>query len=209
MGFNEAMQEVLELPKYDILTGRAVDYQQIITDALVNALINIISRINLSLNDSPEYNLQLILNFFIVIAALIFLGAAIGIVYILLKLRARKNHELGVTEIFENVENKRYTLSDLLRHSVKYAEMREYRKAIRHKYIAILVKLNDNNTIQVNKSKTNYRLSNELSVAAPDLSESFGIVVNMFHASWFGKQDVCEEDFNFFSKAAEELLHAK
>jgi len=203
--FNEAMHEVLQRPQYDILTGRAVDYQRVIFEAIGRAIADLLSRIDIDLPGG--YNLQLITTVFIVVLALLLLGASIGLAYILLKRAGKKaQQELGVSALFDDIANKRFSLADLLRLSKEFEEKRQFRDAVRHHYIAVLVSLDDKRTIRVDKSKTNAQLARELADAAPALAGSFVSVVDVFHQTWFGMKVLGEDDYRSFAKSAEVLL---
>jgi len=208
--FYQAMQEVLQKPQYDILTGRSVDYRQLIADAINHAIINFLEQLFLRMPDAPEYNLGAITNVFIIATALLLLGAMIGIVYIILKYKGQNAaKEMSLAAVFDDISNKRFTLGDLLRLSREYAEKNQFRDAVRHYYIAVLVALHDKKTIQVDKSKTNAQLTRELALAAPILSDPFVSVVNVFQETWFGRRSVDASQYHHFTVNAEEILHEK
>ena len=208
--FYEALQEVLQRPQYDILTGRAIDYRQIIIDAINRTIISLLEGMSLHIPDSPDYNLGAITNVFIIVTALLLLGALTGVVYFILKRTGRNAaKEISVAAIFDDISNKRFTLGDLLRLSREYAEKKQFRFAVRHYYIAVLVALHDKKTIQVDKSKTNAQLTRELALAAPALSDPFISVVNVFQEAWFGKKEINVSQYYSFTACAEEILHEK
>ena len=205
--FSGAMQEVLQRPDYDILTGRAIDYQQVIMEALGRAIISLLEQVRLSLPYSPEYNLQAMTFAFIISAALLLLAASMGITYLILKRRGRKIAiNTHASAIFDDIANKRFTLSELLDLSLEYARRHEFRDAIRHYYIAVLVDLHDKNTIRVDKSKTNAQLSKELESADPALLGPFVSLVDIFHKVWFGNKSIDEEKYRLFAANAKEVL---
>lgn len=205
--FETAMQEVLEGPRYDILTGRAIDYQQVIMEAIGRALISLLERIYLNMPDSPAYNLELITLIFVIVAALVLLGASTGLAYFFLRRRGRRaTSEAATQALFDDIAQGRFSLSELLRLSREYEEKRQFRDAVRHSYIAVLVALDEKRTISVDKSKTNAQLARELNQAAPGLHSPFVAVVDMFHQSWFGLKTVEEEGYYSFRSKTEELL---
>ena len=205
--FYMAMQEVLERPQYDILTGRAVDYQQVIMEAISRAVLNLLERVRLRIPDSPVYNLEALTFFFVVAVALLLLGTSMGVTYVILKYRRKRvSHTASVAAIFDDIANKKFSLSDLLGMSQKYAEKDQLRDAVRYYYMAVLVALDDRRTIRVDKSKTNAQLARELSAAAPYLSEAYLSVVGVFEESWFGKKKVDEGRYRHFAAYAEEIL---
>ena len=208
--FSHAMYEVLQRPEYDILTGRAADYQQIIADAVERFIISLFERISLRMPDTPVYNLEAITVIFVIVAALLLLAASMGITYLILIRRGKKAAtDSTMSVIFDDIANKRFTLSDLLGNSRKYAENGQFRDAVRYLYIAVLVALHDKNTIKVDKHKTNAQLAQELSLASPALLEPFGVIIDIFQQSWFGLKDVDENRFHRFAAVAEEILYGK
>jgi len=208
--FYEAMREVLQRPRYDILTGRAIDYQQVIMDALRRAVINFLEKIFQHDPEAPAYNLEFITYTFIVVTTLLLLGTIVGIIYIFLKHRGQGAAEaLSVASLFDDIANRRFTLDDLLHLSHEYAKKGQFRDAVRHHYIAVLVDLHNKKTIRVDKSKTNAQLIRELTLAAPALSDSFVSVVDVFHDVWFGRKAVDENRYYHYKTNAEELLHEK
>lgn len=208
--FYEAMQEVLAGPKYDILTGRAIDYQQILMEALGRALISLLEQVRFNIPDTRDYNLEAITYIFVVVAFILLLGASAGVIYIILKRMGRRSKQKSaVTAIFEDIAHKRFTLPELLRLSRDCANKNQLRDAIRYCYIAVLVALDDKQTIKVDKSKTNAQLSQELALAAPTLTGPFISVVDVFQQTWFGFKAVDEIKYHKFSQDVEEILNEK
>lgn len=209
--FYQAMQEVLERPKYDVLTGRAIDYEQIIVDALGRAILRLLEGINLSNPYAPEYNLDVIILIFVISAALLLLVTSIVITYMVLKHRGKKaaQETSSISALFDDIAHKRFTLADLLNNARKYAENEQFRDAVRHLYIAVLVALHDKNTIKVDKYKTNAQLAQELALASPAMLEPFVSIVDVFHKTWFGKKELDEERYQHFASLAEEILNEK
>ena len=208
--FSQAMYEVLQRPEYDILTGRAIDYQQVIANAVGRAIINFFERLSLRMPDTPVYNLEAITVIFVIVAALLVLLASMGITYLILIRRGKKAaKDDTMSVIFDDIANKRFTLADLLGNSRKYAESGQFRDAVRYLYIAVLVALHDKNTIKVDRHKTNAQLVQELSLASPSLLNPFVVIVDIFQQSWFGLKDVDESRFHQFTAVAEEIIHEK
>lgn len=205
--FDEAMYEVLARPKYDILTGRAVDYQQIIMEALGRAIIGLLDRVQLNVPDPGAYDLRAMTYVFVIVAAILLLGVAMGLTYIILKRRARRARQNSdISAIFEDIANKQYTLPQLLKKSREFADANQLREAVRCYYIAVLVSLENKRTIKVDKSKTNAQLIEEIAQKAPALSSYFALVVDLFQQSWFGFKPVDEDGYRKFTANAEEIL---
>ena len=201
--FYQAMEEVLARPRYDILSGRAIDHQQLIRDALLSvaesaldAFIDMLQRFNFAVPDTPNYNLQAITTVFLIVTGALLALALFGAVYFLMKRYGRAAKEkASLSNLFDDIANKRFSLDDLLKISEEHAKNGQYREAIRHRYIAVLVTLNDRQVIRIEKSKTNAQLSKELHDASPTLAEPFDSVIDMFQRSWFGLKEVEYQDF--------------
>ena len=208
--FYDAMNEVLSRPHYDILTGRAVDHQQMIMEAIGRAVVGLIEQLQLNIPEYTEYNTDTLILIFAAVSALLLFGIAAWAVFIILRRRRKKTENTAhVSAIFDEIENKRYSLHDLIKASKQLAEKSQYRDAVRLKYIAVLVSLNEKRTIKVNKSKTNAQLARELGIAAPDLYNHFVAVADSFHKAWFGFKKIDEDKYTRFSFNAEGILNAE
>jgi len=203
--FYQAMQEVLERPKYDMLTGRSVDYWEIFWDAVGRAIINLLERITFNIPET-DYNLSFISTIFIIFTALLLLAVVIGLIFLYLRYRRKRDtKESSVATIFDDIANRRLDYSELLRISQEHAEKGQFREAVRHRYIASLVVLHEKKTISVDRSKTNSQLARELQEVAPSLSESFKMVIDTFHLTWFGQRDIDGTTFGDFILNAQKL----
>jgi len=212
--FYNAMQEVLKRPRYDILTGRAIDHFQIIRDAILEtigrALLNMLEGMQVNVPDMPDYNTQAIATVFIIVTVVLLLIIIIAIILFVLRRRGKiAREEATLSSIFDDIANKRFTLADLLQISQEYAKKGQYRDAVRHRYVAVLVALNDKQAIRVEKSKTNAQLSKEFKEAKPLLSEAFDSIIDIFQQSWFGMKPLDEiryQDFTSFAERVEDKV---
>lgn len=208
--FYEAMQEVLERPAYDILTGRSIDHQQVIMQVLGRAIVSLLERVRFNVPEGIDYNLEAFTLIFVISSALLLLSISMAIVYILFKRMSRKNRQAEVSAaIFDDIAHKRFSLSDLLAMNREFATKNQLREAIRCYYIAVLISLDDTRIIRVDKSKTNDRLTEELAEARPMLFEPFVSVVDLFQQTWFGRKSVDESKYLNFAAMAEEILNEK
>ena len=208
--FYEAMSEVLARPHYDILTGRAINHQQVIMEAIGRAVVSLLEQLQLHMPEYTEYNADTLIIIFVAASALLLFGIAAWVVFVLMKRRRNKiKTAADVSAIFEDIENKKFSLPELLQISRKLAEKNQFRDAVRIKYIAVLVSLDEKRTIRVKKSKTNAQLAGELAAAAPDLFNPFVIIVDIFHEAWFGLKNLDKDSYARFAFNAEEILDAK
>lgn len=209
LGFYEAMQEVLQRPAYDVLTGRTVDYQRVILDAIGRAIINILERIHIRTPEDTAYNVEFFALIFVITAAVLLLATAIGVAYYIIKQKNKNAERQVISSIFDDVANKNITLPQLLNDAKQYADTNQFREAVRCYYTAVLISLNDKRTIRVNKSKTNAQLVSELYEVAPALYEPFAEVVETFQQAWFGRKYVSDDRYKIFVARAEGVLDEK
>ncbi|MCL1999606.1 MAG: hypothetical protein FWG65_12665 [Turicibacter sp.] len=201
--FEQAMREVLERSQYDILTGRAVDYRQVVIDAILNGIINLLERINFNIPEEAEYNLQAFALMFAIFAGILLFVVSMCVTYTLLK-RRRKSDEI-TSSIFDDIANKRLSLTDMMRLSKDYADRNNFREAVRYSYIAVLISLDDARIIRVDKSKTNAQLMQELK--NHEFSKSFDSVVDIFHKSWFGRKDIVATEYQDFQLSTQHIVN--
>ena len=204
--FDETMREVLRGAKYDKLTGRAIDFRKILTDLVQRVLEFIFSRLDIRLPDWTDYNTSLFLYIFIGIAAIILLAVVAAVIIIISKRRAKKEISHDLSDIFEEIERKQYTVAELFALSDGCAAESNYREAVRYRFIAILLSLNERRVIRIGRSKTNAQLVNELSFSAPALSDIFRETVHQYQLSWFGYKETGIERYGSYAKNAEALI---
>lgn len=197
--FYESMHEVLAGPKYDILTGRSVDYQQLIMEAIGRTILGLLEQVRFNVPDPTSYNVRALAYIFVIVSGLLLLAAAMAITYIILKRRkGRTKQNAAVATIFDDIASRRFTLPELLSQVRLHAENNQLREAVRCYYIAVLISLDENRTIIVDKSKTNEQLTREIALAAPSLFEPFVSVVDVFQQSWFGFKMVDADAYERF-----------
>jgi len=205
--FYDAMHEVLQGSQYDILTGRATDWQQVITEAIEDALIAFFSQFDnfyWSTSQNQDYNLDAMIMAFRIVAIILLIAAVVGGIYWFLRRKRQAVRPSGnVADWFDDISQRKLSFYDLVRKSKECAANGEFRGAIRHRYLAVLVALHESNAIQVDKSKTNAQLAHELQKARPQLATPFGGVVEVFQQAWFGRKPLDEETWLNYQQFAE------
>lgn len=204
--FDDAMREVLSQSRYDRLTGRALDLKQIVSDALMRILEFILKRLRFNLPDMGGFRTDIYVYVFIAVGVLL-LVVITGITLRLLA-RRRKAAVHDLSDLFEELAQKQYTVDELLRLSQAREKVENLREAVRFRYIAVLVGLNERQVIFIEKSKTNAVLLAELNAAEPALAPVFSDVVDTFHHAWFGYKPVAAERYTEFLKNTDDLLRA-
>jgi hypothetical protein len=107
-----------------------------------------------------------------------------------LRSRVAVKHALG--DIFHEMKN--FTVAELLELS-RGAE--NQRIAVRYKYIAAILSLNERGIITIEPSATNAIILRQIKKSAPEIFADFSQIVDAFHLSWFGHKNLSE---NFFEK---------
>lgn len=196
--FDEALYQVLNMRRYDRLMGRTIDVRGWILDRLEWLLYRIFNRLNLA--DDTDFNVTALATIFGVAGILIAIAAAFIIIRSLIKNRRAKDYNLH--EVFEELENRTYTVKELIALSDK---MHEERFAVRYRYIAALLILGEKQVIKINASATNRLIEHQISTHAPLLVPTFTQIAHTFHLSWFGFKDIGKENFEAFAKSVDEL----
>lgn len=200
--FYEAMQEVLLTSRYDLLTGRRVPLRTRIMEWFFDLLNRIFSNVNLDLNFMAEgvsYNLSAVPIVFMVIGAILLVVAGIAIFRALRNSRMREEYDLS--DIFEELAQKNYTINELIQLSDN-AENR--RIAIRYRYIAALLSLNEKQIIEIKPSATNAIILKQ--IKGTSLSPIFESTADAFHRAWFGYKNISDTAYENFVMAVQTIL---
>ena len=200
--FDEALYEVLSWRRYDRLMGRTVDVWGWITQRLEWLIIQIINRLNFL--DDTEFNVNAIAMVFGIVGILLAITAAAIIIRSLIRSRMVRDYSLH--DVFQELENRAYTVQELLTLS---DDVKEERYAVRYRYIAALLILGEKQVIKIEPSATNRLIENQIRIHAPNLTPTFTQIANTFHLSWFGFKEIGSEKFENFSKAVTELLNTE
>lgn len=203
--FETAMQEVLQQSRYDRLTGRAVDFKKMIADAAKRVIEFILDKFSFRLPDLSTYNTDIFSYLFLGVGLLLLL-VAIGVTVRILARRRRKPSAFDLSELFEELAQKQYTVSELLALSQEYASDNRWREAVRYRFIALLAGLNEQRVIRIGVSKTNAQLARDIAAAAPELAGPFEETAECFHYVWFGHKPVPPEQFTQFTRNVDRLL---
>ena len=202
MSFDDAMFEVLQGRRYDILMGRRVDIQRVIAAWFERLIISILERIHLGdFEGISRERLGIIATIFAMIGVVIIVVAVV-VLFRLLR-RSRQNMVHDLSDIFEELSRRSYTVDELLQLS---QSAQDRRLAVRYRYIAALLALNERDIIRISPSATNRLILREIQSAAPGLVSAFSQVVDVFHLVWFGHKQVSDEVFIKFAHAIHTLI---
>ncbi|MCL1843853.1 MAG: hypothetical protein FWF79_08570 [Defluviitaleaceae bacterium] len=198
--FEDAMYEVLQTRRYDLLTGRRVDIRQTVEDLFERAVAWISQRFNFNLPEGTLGNASIIAGVFSLIGIVLVIIA--GVVMVRARNVSRGTARYDLSDIFEEIKN--YSVNELLQLS-QIAETR--RIAVRYKYIAAILSLNERGVIIIKPSATNAVISRQIKKSAPSLVASFGKIAETFHLAWFGHKILGDALFTEFNSAVEKLVN--
>jgi hypothetical protein len=189
MNFNDAMQEVLQKRKYDFLTGRRVDIREAVSDFIFGIFDWLDDTFSFYLPVGRGGDVNIIVVIFSIIAILLASVAVFVLVRTYLRSRVPKKHALS--DIFAEIAEKNYTVAQLLElsHSAE-----NQRTAVRYKYIAAILSLNERDIIEIKPSATNAIILRQIKSAEPSLHAPFSKIADAFHLTWFGHKALRDED---------------
>ena len=203
-GFDHALSEALQQSKYDRLTGRAFDLQGLIEEALTRFFEFVAGLFNLRLPNGVEINTDVVAIVFAVAGLLALLAITIAIVRRIKRKRLVSAYDLS--DVYEEIKQRELTAREWLSVSQKCYGAGQNREAVRYRYIAALIALQEKKIITVRASQTNAQISGELASAAPALSAPFSEIADCFHLAWFGGRAVDSAAFAKFSETVRILV---
>ena len=198
--FDIALYEVLQRSRYDGLMGRYNIEENDPFDFL-NSILERLPDINLNISDDYSYNQSIIGTIFVVI------GVILAVVALVVLIRTfmynRKVAKYDLSDIFEELTNRNLTVADLINLSQTAANKR---LAVRYRYIASLLALDESNIIQIRPSATNAIIFNEIKNTKPELANAFYHTMDVFQRTWFGYKNITDEEFFSFANAVTVLI---
>ena len=202
MTFYDALNEVLATRRYDRLTGRRVDIRERFSEWFTDIMYRIFSRLNFDVNIGElDYNLDVISLAFMAVGAVLIVVAAI-VLYRTFRGRNRIKHH-GLSDIFEELIKKNYSVTELI---VLSENADNRRLAIRYRYIAALLALNEKQIIEIKPSATNALILRQIKEMSPTLVAPFECTADIFHRAWFGYKDINDDLYKDFTNAVGILL---
>ena len=202
--FYEAMHEVLKTSRYDWLTGRRVPLRTRVMQWLDDLLGRLFSNINTDQNfaiDGASYNLSAIPIVFMVIGIILLVVAAIAVFRALRRSRMTEYYDLS--DIFEELAQKNYSVTELIELS---DNAQNRRLAIRYRYIAALLALNEKQIIEIKPSATNAIISRQIAESSPALAPVFERAADWFQRAWFGYKNISDIAYQDFASAIDSIL---
>jgi len=202
MTFYEAMNEVLQTSRYDWLTGRRVDIRTLIWEWIDRLLDSIFSNWDFEF-PTPQLGYDFgVLSFIFMLIGGVLLVVAVVVIFRVI-LRRRKKEYYDLSDIFEELSKKNYSVSDLIDLSDTALDRR---LAIRYRYIAALLHLNEEHIIEIKPSATNAKILAQISETQPSLFPVFKDTADTFHRGWFGYKNVDDDSYHNFATAIKSIL---
>jgi len=196
VNFYDAMNDVLGRRRYDRLMGRNWSPWETIDNALDALPSPPPVQMNRTMGIAPLGTI------FILVGSVIVLVVIIVLVLNYLNNRVVKEYDLS--DIFEELAQRNYTVQELIHLS---QTAKDKRLAIRYRYIAALLSLNERDIINISPSATNATILRELKDSPfSSLSSAFSHTVDVFHLSWFGFKDITDQGFFDFANSVNTLI---
>jgi hypothetical protein len=123
---------------------------------------------------------------------------------LLWRMRAKRKHDLS--DIFAELAAQNYTVADLIRIS---DEAPEQRSAVRYRYIAVLLALDEAGIIRITPSATNALIQRGLNKTHPPLAKDFAQMAQVYHIVWYGYRRVNADDMAAFNDVCKTLTEAR
>ncbi|MCL2388417.1 MAG: DUF4129 domain-containing protein [Defluviitaleaceae bacterium] len=202
MTFYEAMNEVLQTSRYDFLMGRRVDFQERFWELISRILEWLFSNLEFDMPQGGGVNAGLIATIFAIVGIVLTIIALFVLIRTYLRTRRVTRHELG--DIFEEIRNKNYTVSELIELSQKAENTRI---AVRYRYIAAILSLNERDIIKIEPSATNAIILRQIRNSSPELAPHFYKIAETFHLAWFGHKSLGEDSMGEFISAVDKVVN--
>jgi hypothetical protein len=199
MRFDDALHEVLQGRRYNRLTGRSRNWREVISDFFDEWLASLLERLNLSWPTGGEET-RVVPLIFAVIGGILLTVGIIVLVRMFLRGRRPKVHDLS--SIFEELAQNNYTVAELLE---LCQNTDDRRTAVRYRYIAALLALNEREMIQILPSATNAIILRGLKKDFPTLAIPFTEMANGYHMAWFGYKMIDDDAYARFCAAGDVL----
>ena len=196
--FDEALAEVLQLSRYDRLMGRSFDFWGFVLGRFEWLIEQIVSRLNF--DTDVEFNTSVIAAIFGIVGIILAITAAFIILRSLVA--GRRSRSYNLHEVFRELENREYTVHELISLSDR---VQEERFAVRYRYIAALLILNEKQVIKIEPSATNKIIEAQIRNQAPHIGPLFAQIAHVFHLSWFGYKKIGTDGFRSFASSIDEL----
>jgi len=201
--FNEAMAEVLQGRRYDRLMGRTTDIWRTIADFIERIMTALFDRINIPFPQGGG-DLRAVPIIFSFVGGLL---VVIGVVVMgRLLWQARKKRAYDLSDIFAELAGGDYTVGDLMRLS---DEATNRRGAVRYRYIAALLALNEAGLIRISPSATNALILRGLKKAHPTLTKPFTDLAEGYHLTWYGFREMDDTTYAAYCTACRTLVEAQ
>ncbi|MCL2603913.1 MAG: DUF4129 domain-containing protein [Defluviitaleaceae bacterium] len=201
MPFEEAMQEVLQTRRYDLLMGRSRNLRDTVADFIDRHITALLERLNLVMPQGDGDSRTIPFIFAVVGGILLAVGTA-ALIRMFIRARRPKVHTLS--DIFGELAGKNLTAEEL----IGMAETADRRLSVRYRYIAVLLAMDEGGLIRITPSATNALILRALRDGYPLLAQPFADMADTFHLAWFGNKRVSDGDFSSFRAVCGVLMGA-
>ena len=186
MTIYEAVYEVVQRPKYDDFMGRGSRFWEYLLDSFIRFISRLLENLEFNI-DGYGYNINIFSIVFAVVGIVLFIVTTIILIRIVLRARRQKHHDLS--EIFEELANNKYTVSELIQLALSAESQR---LSVRYSFIAVLLHFNETEIIEIKPSATTGIVLEQIKNEAGHLYVSFEYISNIYHRAWYGKKHIEE-----------------
>ncbi|AOZ76009.1 hypothetical protein AC231_06165 [Clostridium pasteurianum] len=180
--FNDTVQEILKGAEYKHLNNAFSDMIEGIKETLIKLILKVLENTfsNMSNVSSISENLSTV---FIIIGILILLGL---IIFISIKISKSFEKRQRIREILgEKIDNN--TTPNSLRHKAdNFRKQKDFRKAIRYEFIALLLLMHTKGVLYLDEAKTNREIYEYLEKNKISTLKAFKYLSETFNECWYG-----------------------
>ncbi len=199
--FDRVVSKILNKAEYRYLQKDYVDIVERIRntirewlEALLEKLFNMENKLNTSSFGISNG---------IVIIGLILLVIFVIILFLSMKKAVGKNKKIKT--IFGEEISSTTTAEGLRNKSREFKNHGDYREAIRIGFISILLKMNENNILYLDETKTNEEMAKILKNSNFKYTGLFQGLTYLFNEAWFGHKEIHEYEFSLWEGKMDEL----
>ena len=201
MTIYEAVYEVTQRSKYDDFMGRGSTFWDDLLDSVLEWILRLFENLEFNMPDDAGYNLNLFSMVFAVFGIILLVVTTVILIRIVLKAKQQKYYDLG--EIFEELANNKYTVSELMQFAISAESQR---LGIRYSFIAVLLHFNETRVIEIKPSATTGIVLEQIKSEANHFYALFEYISNIYHRAWYGKKRIDDDGYVKFMETVKQLI---
>ena len=208
MSFDQAMNIALTDAKYSYLTGRFDAIGDIIVRLVERVLDFLAGLINITFDGFGDgVNTDVVAAIFVAIAVFIVALSAILITRIIMK--RKKAAPVNTVDIFDEYRKNRLSFDEVLARATYFDKEGNYKEAVRHRYIALIMLFSSKDIVRVTDSMTGAAFEREVKRNMSDNTACMNGVRNListYYTIFFGHKTMTAEAYEQHVAAYNGLL---